>query len=60
MCGDPTKLPRYVQVLYEIASSILDYDLLDLCANGPQEKLNQTIYSQPAILVSSLAALERF
>lgn len=60
MCGNPAQLPRYVQVLYEIASSILDYDLLDLCANGPQEKLDQTIHSQPAILVGSLAALERY
>ncbi|CAL8101055.1 unnamed protein product [Orchesella dallaii] len=59
MCGDTSSMPRPVQVLYEIASSILNYDLLDLCANGPLEKLNKTVYSQPAILVSSLAALER-
>ncbi|ODN05766.1 putative malonyl-CoA-acyl carrier protein transacylase, mitochondrial [Orchesella cincta] len=59
MCGDTASMPRHVQVLYEIASSILNYDLLDLCANGPIDKLNKTVYSQPAILVSSLAALER-
>lgn len=53
-------IPRHVQVLYEIASSILEYDLLDLCVNGPEDKLNQTVYAQPAILVASLASLERF
>lgn len=59
MCGSPESIPRHVKSLYEIASGILDYDLLDICCNGPVEKLNQTVYSQPAILVSSLAALER-
>lgn len=34
------------------------YDLLKLCNEGPEEKLNQTIYCQPAILVTSLASLE--
>ena len=58
MCGDPSKLPRHVAVLYEIASSILGYDLLDLCANGPKDKLNHTLHAQPAIVVASLAALE--
>lgn len=35
------------------------YDLLKLCLEGPKEKLDQTVYCQPAIMVSSLAALER-
>lgn len=34
------------------------YDLLKLCNEGPVNKLNKTIYCQPAIMVSSLAALE--
>lgn len=45
--------------LFEQASSILGYDLYDLCKNGPKTKLDQTIYCQPAILVSSLAAFEK-
>ena len=40
------------------AAEILGYDLLDLCLNGPVERLNATEYSQPAIFVASLAALE--
>lgn len=59
MCGDVSTMPRHIRALYEIASGILNYDLLDLCANGPIDTLNQTVYAQPAILVSSLAALER-
>lgn len=45
--------------LYDLASYILGYNLLELCLNGPKEKLDQTRYSQPAILVTSLAAVER-
>lgn len=45
--------------LFARAADILGYDLLDLCANGPAEKLNSTVYSQPALFVCSLAALEQ-
>lgn len=45
--------------LFEIANEILNYDLLKLCLKGPQEKLNQTYFNQPATVVSSLAALEQ-
>jgi [acyl-carrier-protein] S-malonyltransferase len=34
------------------------YDLLDICINGPKEKLDSTVISQPAIYVASLAAVE--
>src|SRR6266849_950744 len=44
--------------LFDEAASILGYSLIDLCANGPAEKLNSTVISQPAIFVTSLAALE--
>lgn len=43
--------------LYLRASEVLGYDLLELCQSGPAEKLNETHYSQPALLVHSLAAL---
>lgn len=45
--------------LFDRASGILGYDLLELCKNGPAEKLNSTVHSQPALFVSSLAALEQ-
>lgn len=44
--------------LFDQAKSILGYDLLDLCVNGPKERLDATDISQPAIFVASLAALE--
>ena len=44
--------------LFTRASSILGYDLAAICRHGPAEKLNATSVSQPAILVTSLAALE--
>ena len=44
--------------VYARADELLDFSLTDLCFNGPEEKLNSTRYSQPAILVTSLAILE--
>lgn len=44
--------------LYEDANAILGYDLSALCFDGPAERLNTTVVSQPALFVSSLAALE--
>jgi len=49
----PPALQRFQQ-----ASQILGYDLLEICKNGPLDKLNSTVFSQPAIYVSSLAALD--
>ncbi|XP_038070349.1 malonyl-CoA-acyl carrier protein transacylase, mitochondrial-like isoform X2 [Patiria miniata] len=48
-----------VRQMFSIASDILGYDLLDLCLNGSQEELNRTVHSQPAVLVCSLAAVEK-
>ncbi|KAK5642447.1 hypothetical protein RI129_008614 [Pyrocoelia pectoralis] len=48
-----------VRDLFELANYILGYDLLKLCIEGPKQKLDQTQYSQPAIMVTSLAAIER-
>src|SRR5919112_5459951 len=47
------------KALFDQASEALGYDLLDLCVNGPAERLNATDVSQPAIFVASLAALEQ-
>src|SRR6516165_4271167 len=44
--------------LFDQATDILGYNLVDLCLNGPAERLNSTAVSQPAIFVASLAALE--
>jgi [acyl-carrier-protein] S-malonyltransferase len=44
--------------LFDEAAEVLGYDLAAVCWNGPPERLNSTAVSQPAIFVSSLAALE--
>jgi [acyl-carrier-protein] S-malonyltransferase len=44
--------------LYLQAGEILGYDLSKLCFEGPAEELDSTVISQPAIFVTSLAALE--
>ena len=49
---------KVAQSMFDLAGKILGYSLVDLCAQGPQEKLDSTLYSQPAIFVCSLAAME--
>jgi len=44
--------------LYDRANEILGFDLAKLCFEGPAEELDSTIYSQPALFVTSLAAVE--
>jgi [acyl-carrier-protein] S-malonyltransferase len=44
--------------LYDCAAEVLGYDLAKLCFEGPAEELDSTVCSQPAIFVTSLAALE--
>jgi [acyl-carrier-protein] S-malonyltransferase len=44
--------------LYEEAADVLGYNLAAVCWNGPAERLNSTVVSQPALFVTSLAALE--
>lgn len=49
--------PRSREV-FERAGSVLGYDLLAVCLEGPAERLDSTVFSQPALFVTSLAALE--
>jgi hypothetical protein len=51
------KYPR-ARDLYERAGKILGYDLAKRCFEGPAAELDTTEISQPAIFVTSLAALE--
>ncbi len=43
--------------VFDIASSALGYDLLQLCMQGPAEKLNLTENTQPALLAASISIL---
>ena len=46
------------RTLFAQAQEVLGFDLADLCFNGPKERLDATDNSQPALFVTSLAALE--
>lgn len=46
------------RALYDQASELLGYDLPKLCFEGPGDQLDLTVTSQPALFVTSLAALE--
>ena len=46
-----------IRELYQDAEKVLGYDIAALCLEGPEAQLNQTEYTQPALLVTSLAAL---
>jgi [acyl-carrier-protein] S-malonyltransferase len=47
----------HLKQTYDEASAVLGYDVAALCFEGPAEKLNLTEHTQPALLVSSIAAL---
>jgi [acyl-carrier-protein] S-malonyltransferase len=44
-----------VRGLFERASQILGFDLAEACFEGPEERLKQTSYTQPAVFVHSCA-----
>ncbi len=46
--------------IYERASRALGYDLAGLCFTDPDEQLNLTRFTQPALLTHSIACLEVF
>jgi [acyl-carrier-protein] S-malonyltransferase len=46
------------RVLFGKANEVLGFDLARLCFEGPEEELRQTLNTQPALYVTSCAALE--
>jgi [acyl-carrier-protein] S-malonyltransferase len=46
--------------IYDEASGALGYDIAELSFNGPEEQLNLTRHTQPALLTHSIACLEVF
>ena len=44
-----------IKKIFDIASEILNYNILKVISEGPKEKLNQTEITQPAILLTSYA-----
>jgi [acyl-carrier-protein] S-malonyltransferase len=59
MCGELCNEVPAAKALFDQASEILGYDLLQRCTEGPKELLDSTEVSQPAIFVASMAAVEK-
>lgn len=55
MLGEMISTESVVSETFREASAALDYDLLDLVQNGPEDRLNSTERTQPAILAASVA-----
>ena len=46
-----------VMETFRTADDVLGYALSTLCFDGPQEKLDETVYTQPALFVAGVATL---
>jgi len=55
MLADLAEIYPVIKSHYQMASQVLDFDLWDLTMSGPEEKLNETQITQPAILTASVA-----
>ena len=58
MGGDFAQAFKECDDIFEKANEIVGYDLKKICFEGPQDQLNSTDVSQPAIFVTSAAILE--
>jgi [acyl-carrier-protein] S-malonyltransferase len=52
---DVAKHSKAASDLYDMAQTVLGYDLLGLQRSGPEERLRETQYSQPAIFATNVA-----
>jgi len=55
MGRDVAEISAAARATFDEAGRILGYDLADLCFTGPDDRLNATDVSQPAIFVTSVA-----
>lgn len=58
MMKDLQDLPP-VKDMLKTSKTILGYDILDIMLYGPEDKLGQTKYCQPAMYIAGLAAIEK-
>eukprot|EP00932_Pfiesteria_piscicida_P004118 SRR837773.14023.p1 GENE.SRR837773.14023~~SRR837773.14023.p1 ORF type:complete len:448 (-),score=70.69 SRR837773.14023:3-1211(-) len=56
---DGLKDNQEVQEMIAVARRVLGYDLLNLCLNGPEERLEETSVCQPAVFLGGMAGLVR-
>ena len=47
-----------VDRIFRTAEYVLDYDLHSVCLSGPENRLEETVVCQPAVMAASLAAAE--
>ena len=59
MCREICEALPAARELLERANDVLGYDLAKICFEGPEDRLNSTVVSQPALYVSSFLALEK-
>ena len=52
MLADKVAVHPIIAETFAEASSVLNYDLWDLVSRGPAEKLNQTEFTQPALMAA--------
>jgi len=60
MGSDLHKEYAIARKVYETAGDVLGYDVAELSFKDPQDKLNLTQFTQPALLTHSIACLEVF
>jgi [acyl-carrier-protein] S-malonyltransferase len=58
MINECKDLPA-VKEMFVKAKEILGYDLLQVCLEGPKSKIDDTQFSQPALFVGGLCAVEK-
>mmetsp|Transcript_2579 Transcript_2579/g.5219 ORF Transcript_2579/g.5219 Transcript_2579/m.5219 type:complete len:494 (+) Transcript_2579:2-1483(+) len=58
MLADTKDIPEVKDMLAK-AEQILGYDILQLCLKGPEDKLGQTKYCQPAMFIGGLAGVAK-
>lgn len=58
MLSDLSQQFSEVKIIFDRAATVLGYDLWDLVQNGPAEQLNQTEFTQPALLAADVAMFE--
>jgi [acyl-carrier-protein] S-malonyltransferase len=57
MGADLIKAYPEAEATFALADEVLGFSLSDLCFNGPEEKLNDTLNTQPALYVMGIALL---
>jgi len=60
MCSRYIQEFPYIKKIFSEANEILNFDILDLCLNGSEEKLKLTANAQPSILLLSYCGFRIF